>query len=69
MPYEPWNKLLAATGFTSYRYRGPFGWIMLAAHDTEGALREVARSTDAKINPANLQIWEYEKKQYVDINH
>ena len=69
MEYEPWNKPLAMPGFISYRYKGPYGWIMIGAHDTEGALREVARSTDAKIEPANLQIWEYEKKQYVNINH
>ena len=67
MPYEPWNKPLAMPGFISYRYRGPFGWIMASAHDTEGALREVARSTDAKIDKSNLQIYDYEKKQYVDI--
>ena len=67
MPYEPWNKPLAMPGFISYRYRGPFGWIMASAHDTEGALREVARSTDATIDKSNLQIYDYEKKQYVDI--
>lgn len=54
-------------GFISYRYKGPFGWIMVAAHDAEGALREVSRSTDAKIDKANLQIWDYDQKQYIDI--
>ena len=67
MAYEPWNKPLAMSGFISYRYRGPFGWIMASAHDTEGALREVARSTDAKVNKANLQVWDYEQNQYTDI--
>ena len=67
MAYEPWNKPVAMPGFISYRYKGPFGWIMASAHDTEGALREVARSTDAKVNKANLQIWDYEQKQYIDI--
>ena len=54
-------------GFISYRYKGPFGWIMAAAHDTEGALKEAARSTDAKIERANLQIYDYEKGKYIDI--
>ena len=67
MAYEPWNKPLAMSGFISYRYRGPFGWIMASAHDTEGALREVARSTDAKVNKANLQVWDYGQNQYTDI--
>ncbi len=67
MEYEPWNKPLAMPGFISYRYKGRFGWIMAAAHDTEGALKEVARSTDAKIECANLQIYNYEKGQYIDI--
>lgn len=67
MPYEPWNKPLAMPGFISYRYKGPYGWIMAAAHDDDGALRQVARSTDAKIDKANLQIYDYEKKRYVDI--
>ena len=67
MEYEQWNKPLAMPGFISYRYRGPFGWIMASAHDTEGALREVARSRDATIDKSNLQIYDYEKKQYVDI--
>ena len=67
MPYEPWNKPLAMPGFISYRYKGPFGWIMAAAHDTEGALKEAARSTDAKIERANLQIYDYEKGKYIDI--
>ena len=67
MPHEPCNKPLAMPGFISYRYKGPFGWIMVAAHDAEGALREVSRSTDAKIECANLQIHNYEKGQYIDI--
>ena len=67
MEYEPWNWPLAAKGLISYRYRGHFWWIMIGAHDTEGALREVARSTDAKIERANLQIYNYEKGQYIDI--
>lgn len=67
MPYEPWNKPLATTGFASYRYRGTFGWIMIGAHDMEEALDEARRSTDADIERANLQIWNYEKDQYTDI--
>ena len=64
---ELYNRPLSANGLTSYRYKGRFGWIMAAAHDTEGALMEVARSTDAKIERANLQIYDYDQGQYVDI--
>ena len=56
MPYEPWDKPLATPGLVSYRYRGPFGWIMVAARDHDDALREAARSTDAKIDIANLKL-------------
>ena len=64
---ELYNRPLSANGLTSYRYKGPYGWIMIGAHDTEGALKEVARSTDAKIERANLQIYDYDQGQYVDI--
>ena len=67
MPYQPWSKPLAAKGLTSYRYKGPFGWFMIGAKDIEDALREAARSTDAKIERANLQIYDYDQGQYVDI--
>ncbi len=65
--HELCNRPLSANGLTSYRYKGPYGWIMIGAHDTEGALMEAARSTDAKIECANLQIYNYEKGQYIDI--
>ena len=64
---ELYNRPLSANGLTSYRYKGPYGWIMIGAHDTEGALTEAARSTDAKIECANLQIYDYEKGKYIDI--
>lgn len=49
---------LAAAGLTSYRYRGPFGWIMIGAMDDEDALREASRSTSGTVALANLQRWD-----------
>jgi hypothetical protein len=51
------DKPLAAEGYTSYRYKGRFGWIMIGAHDTDDALREARRSTDDPVTVAGLQIW------------
>lgn len=51
------NKPLAIAGLTSYRYKGPWGWIMIGAKDHEGAFREARRSTHAKIEPENLEVW------------
>ena len=51
------NRPLADKGLLSYRYKGPFGWIMIGALDDAGALREAARSSSAAIDRANLQYW------------
>lgn len=55
------HRPLALTGLTSYRYRGPFGFIMIGARDHAEALREANRSlTLAKWEPAvieNLEVW------------
>lgn len=48
----------AAPPLDSYRYRGPYGWIMVGAFNNADALREVARSTDAPIDPQLLQKWD-----------
>ena len=52
------DKPLAMPGFISYRYKGAYGWIMIAAKDHDGAMRECARSTQAKLSIDNLQIWD-----------
>lgn len=44
----------AGPGLTSYRAKGPFGWIMIGARSTVEAWSEARRSTDA---PTDLQIW------------
>lgn len=52
-----WERPCAAAGLESFRYRGPFGWIMIGAKDTADALKEAARSTDAAIEPGKLERW------------
>lgn len=62
------DKPLAAHGFTSYRYRGTFGWIMIGATDDADALREAARSlsyTREAPDIACLQVWN--GTVYVDV--
>ena len=51
------NKPLAAAGLTSYRYKGPFGYIMIGAKDNADALREARRSTEGDAKPENLEVW------------
>lgn len=51
------DRPLAATGLTSYRYRGRYGWIMIGAYDKADALNEASRSTTEKIEECKLQQW------------
>lgn len=52
----------AASGLTSYRYKGRFGWIMIGAKDDTDALREASRSTTPyPVNREHLEIWNGEK--------
>lgn len=60
------NKPLAVPGLSSYRYKGPYGWIMIGARDDEDALREAGRSTAAPV-PENLQAWN--GSEYVPLDH
>lgn len=55
--YDCTARPCAAAGLTSYRYRGPFGWIMIGAQDDADALRQAQRSTHAVVMPAQLEIW------------
>ncbi len=50
------DRPLAAKGLTSYRLRGPYGYIMIGARDHEDAMREAARST-RKPDRAALEVW------------
>ncbi len=52
------NKPLADKHLTSYRYAGPYGWIMIGAKDNENALNEAARSTEGQVKIEYLQIWD-----------
>ncbi len=56
---------LAADGLTSYRYKGPLGWVMIGARDQADALNEARRSVERPddVSAENLQVWngsEYE---------
>jgi hypothetical protein len=57
------NRPLAATGLTSYRYRGAYGWIMIGARDRKDALNEAFRSlTIERIETLeNLEVWNGER--------
>ncbi len=56
------DKPFAMAPLNSYRYRGPYGWIMIGATDEADALREARRSTDAQVVSTNLEYWD--GKQY-----
>jgi hypothetical protein len=51
------DRPLAAAPFTSYRYKGRYGFVHIGAHDVPGALREAERSITGAADPARLEIW------------
>ena len=51
------NKPLAAHGWTSYRYHGRYGWIMIGARDDADALNEARRSTNEPVTLDKLEVW------------
>lgn len=51
------DRPMAAPGLVSYRYRGPYGWIMIGAVDDSDAMRETARSLTGAPDIASLEIW------------
>ncbi len=56
------DKPLAAAGLVSYRYEGPYGWIMIGAKDDADALSEANRSLEHKTaSLSKLQVWEGDK--------
>ncbi len=59
------DKPLAVAGLNSYRYKGPFGWIMIGARDDREALQEARRSTETPVPIDNLQ--RYNGAIYVDL--
>jgi hypothetical protein len=49
---------MAAAGFVSYRYKGPFGFVMIGATDDADALYQASRSLSSGLpDRANLQVW------------
>jgi hypothetical protein len=46
----------AIPGLTSYRLRGPYGWIMIGATDHDDAMRNAAQSTPDPRRDA-LEVW------------
>ena len=57
-------------GWTSFRYKSRWGFIMIGAKDTEDALREARRSiTDPAtiVTVNNLDIWDAEAARYLPV--
>jgi hypothetical protein len=61
---------VAAKGYTSYRYKGDYGYIMIGAHSIAGALSEAKRSISSpksrdKVSVAWLDVWDDAQRKYV----
>jgi hypothetical protein len=54
----------AARPYTSYRIKGPYGYIMIGATGVADAMREARRSTD---NPDRRALEVWEDGQYVSV--
>lgn len=50
------SRPLAAPGLTSYRCKGPYGWIMIGARDDADAIGEAKRSSK-QVKSEDLQVW------------
>lgn len=59
------HKPVASKGFISYRYKGPYGYIMIGATDDDDALKEARRSSSKPVTIENLEIWD--GKKYVPV--
>ena len=59
------HKPMASKGFISYRYKGPYGYIMIGATDDDDALKEARRSSSKPVTIENLEIWD--GKKYVPV--
>jgi len=57
----------AGAGLISFRYKGPYGFIMIGAKDTEDALREARRSVTGPATVNNLDIWDAEAARYLPV--
>lgn len=55
---DPAGKPMAAEGLLSYRYKGPYGFVMIGAKDVDDALRQAQSSlTAGSASIDNLQVW------------
>ena len=62
------NRPFAAAGLVSYRYKGPFGFIMIGATDHSDALNEANRSlTGSRAAMDNLEIWNVFENSYESV--
>lgn len=55
---------MAAAGLTSYRYAGPYGFVMIGARDDADALSEASRSISGDPDPAKLEVWRADRCAY-----
>jgi hypothetical protein len=62
-PY--WEKPCADRGLISYRYNGPFGYVMIGAKDDDDAYRQASRSIEQLPDRQLLQVWRND--QYVNV--
>lgn len=62
-PY--WEKPCADCGLVSYRYNGPFGFVMIGAKDDEEAYRQASRSLEQLPDRHLLQVWHQD--QYINV--
>ena len=61
------NRPCAGAGLISFRYKGPYGFVMLGAANTEDALREARRSVTGPATVNNLDIWDAEAARYLPV--
>lgn len=52
-----YDRPLAGPGLISYRYAGPYGWLMIGAKNDRDALVQAQRSTDEPVTPDKLERW------------
>jgi hypothetical protein len=57
----------AGAGLTSFRYKSPYGFVMIGATNTEDALREARRSVTGPATVNNLDIWDAEAARYLPV--
>ena len=59
------DRPMAAAPLTSYRYRGPLGWVMIGAMNNADAIKQAQRSISVPTEPGKLERWD--GTQYVGV--